>query len=474
MDLETETSRGISFKKFFMLAFRLKKDTFIKIYIQASKWTTEPEFIEKLKVCELRAKELSEFATESVEELGNIALAKAMDDHSVAADRRVRLIHTAALRVDGRRSPDIAIVPASVGNRDLVRGERFDWRRALGTIQVWFPLEPRPTKRKRAIVEDLVVAPPSKRSKPPTSGDAATSPQTDVSEVTCNRDDTIPQKNHRPKETDGSSLSDTSTDVGSSRSNASNSSSDSMLYRESAEGELVTGFSYTFSAEGDRSFAVGACIYGTHMKLMYCSHSGIVESDEIDFVLKPQLFVMFLLMFATSSLSDLGFNAKTGFRNPFNIDDAETRHINVNLETFASDNNQAAQPDLKQAVAGQKIVSQSGIVGRATTVCHLEGLDYPLGLVLKYSWQLTTRRREDEIIRVAREADPIHTPELFGTAVVETDPQFELLRNMCLRKSRNYEARELRVMVLREYHPLSELGFGDEFWDAYVQLLGCE
>ena len=30
------------------------------------------------------------------------------------------------------------------------------------------------------------------------------------------------------------------------------------------------------------------------------------------------------------------------------------------------------------------------------------------------------------------------------------------------------------MVILREVRPLSELGFGDEFWDAYAQLLGCE
>ena len=78
------------------------------------------------------------------------------------------------------------------------------------------------------------------------------------------------------------------------------------------------------------------------------------------------------------------------------------------------------------------------------------------------------------MIRVAREGDPIHTPELFGTAVVEDTTPFDSLRNACRRKSKTYKPRELRVLVMREYSPLSQLGFGVEFWDAFVQLLGCE
>ena len=219
---------------------------------------------------------------------------------------------------------------------------------------------------------------------------------------------------------------------------------------------------------------MGACLYGSIAKLMLASHSGIIESNEVDLVEEPELFVMFLTSFATSSFADIGFNSKTGFCNPCNVDDIVTRRLDIQLETCSDDNNQETQPCLDNVHLGTKIVSHKGLVDRSTSVYHLENSNYPVSLVLKYSWQVKTHRREDTMIREARQADPLHTPELFGTAVIDDPSPFETLRNACSRKSKGYKARELRVLVMRRYYPLASLGFGDEFWDAFAQLLGCE
>ena len=62
---------------------------------------------------------------------------------------------------------------------------------------------------------------------------------------------------------------------------------------------------------------------------MLASHEGIVESEEIDFVREPELFIVFLTTFATSFLADLDFNAKVGLRNPFGPDDDRMRRIDI-------------------------------------------------------------------------------------------------------------------------------------------------
>lgn len=108
------------------------------------------------------------------------------------------------------------------------------------------------------------------------------------------------------------------------------------------------------------------------------------------------------------------------------------------------------------------------------TVCRLADPPYAFGLVIKYSWQQKSHRRGDEVIRIARTADPVHTPELIGTIIVDDDSPFDSIRNACRRKSKSFEPRELRVLVMREYRLLSELSFGKEFWDTYAQLLECE
>lgn len=449
-----------------MLAFGLKTDTFEKLYKQASGWTSNVTFVEKLNIYKLGIKNQAQISLKSFEDIGNTVLQVAMDDHNIPDERRVRLASAVDLNVIVNRKPDIAIVPQCSSHSDLIRGDKFDWRRTLGALQVLLPVAARVNKRKSD--EDLseTQAPPSKRSKTISTEDVA--PAISV----------VVDAKAQVEEDGDDNLSDTSTDldVDSVCDNSSILSSNATLYRNNLEGELAGVCADIFASEGDRTFSIGACVYGARLKLMLCSHSGVIESDECDFSSEPQLFALFLFMFATSSLSDLGFNSKIGYHNPFDTDDSETLRVNIDFQSFTSDNNQTEQPSLHSMKLGQKIVAQSGLVSRGTAVYRLEHTDseYSPPLVIKYSWQVKSDRHEDDVIRSAREVDPVHIPELFGTAVVDDCSPLELLRNACLQKSKQHEPRELRVMVMREYVPLVKLGFGDEFWDVFVQLLGCE
>lgn len=203
------------------------------------------------------------------------------------------------------------------------------------------------------------------------------------------------------------------------------------LCQNSPEGELVNIFSDAFAAKGDRSFIIGVCILGTHVKFMLCSHAGVVEWSDVDFAADPSLFAIILFMYASSTLADVGFNSNTRICNPFNIDDPETLRVKLSFKKAHLHNIQAKQPVLDDISLTQKIASRRGIVGRTTVVYQLECPNYDLGLVMKYSWQEKTRRPEYMVIRVAREADPVHIPELLETAVVEDHSPLESLRATC-------------------------------------------
>ena len=84
-------------------------------------------------------------------------------------------------------------------------------------------------------------------------------------------------------------------------------------------------------------------------------------------------------------------------------------------------------------------------------------------LVVKYTWQPKTSRCEVEAIKIAREADPVHTPEIFASATVKDASPLGTLREACRRKSERYEERELRIIVMREYLPVAGLGLEDDF-----------
>ena len=124
-------------------------------------------------------------------------------------------------------------------------------------------------------------------------------------------------------------------------------------------------------------------LYGTLIKLIFASHTGTIESNEIALAEQPELFAIPLSPFMTLSFSDIGF--KSGFCNPCSVDDMATCYLGVQGETRVHDNNQTTQPYLNGArfASGTKIVSHKGLVGRSTSVYHLEGTNCHLGLVVK-------------------------------------------------------------------------------------------
>ena len=457
MDLDLETNRGISFKRFLKQALRLKSDDFLDSLSRTRQWLSDASVRSKFDDFKFKVKAREDSVTRSFVDFSNTVLETAMKDLGVPEERQIKLLYTRPIDAD-EAIPDVAIVHVSMDETNVVQHRRVEWQRMLGSLQVWYPKEIPPKKRSRVLVEHSSEEPPLKRSKSPRSKStkSVTAPNSVNSRVDWPR--------HRSP----------SVMEASEPSSLSCGSSGLTLCEESAEGELVSSFTSMFSARGDRTHVMGACFYGTLVKLMFASHTGIIESNEIDLVEEPELFVIFLSSFATSSFADIGFNSKTGFCNPCNVDDTVTRLLGIQLETHALDNNCKTQPCLDNARLGLKIVSQKGLVDRATSVYHLENTGYPVGLVLKYSWQVKTRRQEYMVIREARQADPLHTPELFGTVVVDDPSPFEDLREACIRKSKRHEPRELRVLVMRRYHPLAELGFGDDFWDAFTQLLGCK
>lgn len=468
MCLDDELSKGISFKKFLMIAFRLDDEAFAKLHSQASGWTMQDDFVKKLHEYKTRARNRCDYAMKAAEELGNLVLEKAMCGLRIPKERQVKLICTDGMDIPDGRQPDYAIVPITACENDIVNNKRFSWSRVLGAIQLWLPAGSKDKKRKSASSAVIADEPPAKRSRTLSSQRIASAPQPQ-STVDAGADAQFVQTSF-----DAASLFDTTNNCSIDSDSTSRWKSDATLCKVSAERELVQLASDAFSSKGDRTHTIGACIYGTKIKLQFCSHSGIVESDMVDFTLKPELLAIFLAVFATSSMAELGFNMKTGYFNPFNVDDIESRRVRLAFESSTSENNQPTQPRLNDIRIDEKIIAQPSIIGRATTVYRLAGLEYSPNLVMKSSWQLKTHRREDDIIRAAREVDPVHIPELFGAAVADVDSPLDALREACRSKSKSYEPRELRVLVMREYNLLSELGFGDEFWDAYAQLLECE
>ena len=129
---------------------------------------------------------------------------------------------------------------------------------------------------------------------------------------------------------------------------------------------------------------------------------------------------------------------------------------------------------------GKCIHSEYCLIGRATSVYDVERPEgSKVDLVVKFSWQVKTRRREDIAIRIARSIDPLHSPEIYGQAIVEDKSPSSRLIEACLssdkptRPRRPFEKRELRVLLMRKYESVEKLN-DKEFGQVVPQFTTCE
>jgi hypothetical protein len=233
------------------------------------------------------------------------------------------------------------------------------------------------------------------------------------------------------------------------------------------------------SCRGDRSFALVPVVTEQLISVSYYTREGFVESEKVDFLENPVMLAVVLGLFVefSSDLPRLGFNKKMGYLDPFEPDSTTTLRSNMQFTAITKadgGNDQDNQPDLNQLQLGEHITTQVGAIGRGTSVYRLENTRFSMKLVAKHSYQVKGRRHENDIIRAARKVDPVHVPEIFGYATEGSDQILKTLRDACPFKSAKYEEREFRVLVMREYTTISDLGINEEFLHAMAQIMTCK
>ena len=179
MEVEVDISRGISFKKFLVAAFRLEKVALSTLFDQATKWVGSASYVQKLKEFEAASRKRTERVDEPFVELGNTLLDEVMSD--APSERRIKFLATNIPGFEGdgegKQFSDICIVPTDVSNSALRAEEKFDWSRVLMTAEVRHLDGHRSAKR---VVEDESddEGPPQKRSRSPISVDVSSSVST--------------------------------------------------------------------------------------------------------------------------------------------------------------------------------------------------------------------------------------------------------------------------------------------------------
>ena len=239
------------------------------------------------------------------------------------------------------------------------------------------------------------------------------------------------------------------------------------------EVQLANYVTEVMSDRSDRTYAFGALIHHTKMQLTYYSRSVYVISNEFDIVLDPELFSLVFLLFAKQPLEKLGFNTEMGYCNPFNTMSEKVMGMELDAVANGGDNFQL-RPDTRLNL-GHCIHSEYCLSGRATSVYDVKRpQNCEIDLVVKFSWQVKQRRREDIAIRIARSVDPIHSPEIYGVGIApEKSPSSGMIEGCNVRPHLPPEERELRVLLMRKYKPVEELD-NENYFKVAQQFVQCK
>lgn len=242
------------------------------------------------------------------------------------------------------------------------------------------------------------------------------------------------------------------------------------------EVQLANYIAEVMSERSDRTFAFGATVQSTKLRLTYYSRSTYVISEEIDILEQPESFAVFLVLFSmqTGEPEKLGFNTDIKFCDPFDTKREEMKPLAVKLDAINGGDNFDLKSDTVLELGGC-IHTEYCLMGRATAVYDVKrpegcGVD----LVLKLSWQTKGRRREDKAILMARDVDAEHSPEIYGVAVLTEKSPSSSLKTACTNPpSKPSDERELRIILMRKYKNIEDLE-DDEFSAIIPQFVVCK
>ena len=170
-----------------------------------------------------------------------------------------------------------------------------------------------------------------------------------------------------------------------------------------------------------------------------------------------------------------GFNPITGYCDPFDVKNEETKKMDIAdvLDPKHSAFDKSAYRNLKLE---EKLSSEFCLIGRGSTVFKVsapENKDTST-MVIKFSWQESSRPHEIENIQYARKIlNYRNVVEAYGFADLTDDSPGGALHEACTEKG-HYKERRLRILVMKYYHTLSEVNEPEKFRKLIIQLVECE
>ncbi|KAI0929656.1 hypothetical protein AcV7_005138 [Taiwanofungus camphoratus] len=236
-------------------------------------------------------------------------------------------------------------------------------------------------------------------------------------------------------------------------------------------------------SHGIRSFATGCVIKSTFITLWYGDRMGIVQSESFDFILNPDLLVLFLAAMESADHARMGICPFLKFPTG-----TYENYSGVQLELddqLAIDVNETPLEKVVFKVdESRRVITDFGAVGRGTTIVPIKATGRAKTLfgedelVAKMAWPSKERDAEDGFIRIIRQGLKTHAPRWLDHVV---DLKCSITRNMeqmdlprfYMNGLLDYEERIFRLMVMKKYEVLEQVNSVDEFKKVFVDVVNA-
>ncbi|KAI0925150.1 hypothetical protein AcW2_005832 [Taiwanofungus camphoratus] len=236
-------------------------------------------------------------------------------------------------------------------------------------------------------------------------------------------------------------------------------------------------------SHGVRSFATGCMIKSTLITLWYGDRMGIVQSEPFDFILNPDLLVLFLAAMESADHARMGICPFLKFPTG-----TYENYSGVQLELddqLAIDVNETPLEKVVFKVdESRRVITDFGAVGRGTTIVPIKATGRAKALfgedelVAKMAWPSKERDAEDGFVRIIRQGLKTHAPRWLDHVV---DLKCSITRNMeqmdlprfYMNGLLDYEERIFRLMVMKKYEVLEQVNSVDEFKKVFVDVVNA-
>ena len=246
--------------------------------------------------------------------------------------------------------------------------------------------------------------------------------------------------------------------------------------------QLAAYIEEQMSFRGDRSYVFGVRVVGSSVTLCYYDRSAIVEAKPFDVLEDPFYLGWFLAMFQDDP-STYGFNAMMGYHDPFQLgrEMSKSSTLKMRAELTRADetynNFSSEQPNdikLDELEVVKEITSHYEVVGRGTSVFRAHAAERK-DLVVKFCWQVETRRNEWELMQAARRAVPDNIPEVFGFASLGNLTPVEKLIEKCdkHRDKPAFGRKHFRILVMKYYEGVEKIEDAYDFWELMLRCAEC-